>query len=153
MKITIKPTCDLNNDQISILQRMFTTTNLVRNNLHMMHWYATGPKFNEIHSLCEEYYNKLNEYFDAIAEMNMQHCVSVGHPLIEYYRDEAYMLEVKEYRFDDFIESLYSQFGLLLDTYNSASTLMKDFPGDCSVIDDMIGYISKERDYKLTRRV
>lgn len=40
--------------------------------LHNLHWYITGPKFFEFHELFEEYYDKVTEDLDEIAERMLQ---------------------------------------------------------------------------------
>lgn len=51
-----------------------------RSNFHLLHWNAKGKKFDKIHSLSAEYYDKLLDDADIIAEMSAR----LGHGVVNY---------------------------------------------------------------------
>lgn len=138
-----------NQDQINKLQRAFTITNSVRNNLLYIHWNCKGDKFKQIHEITEEYYDKVNKEFDFIAELNLQHGLSVGNPCIEYFRENV--LDNAPYEYQDAIEAMKSQLSTYIEVLTDLSKCLEEFRGDQSVLDDMIAYWTKELDYKLGR--
>jgi starvation-inducible DNA-binding protein len=49
------------NKQVANLSVLFTK-------LHHFHWYVTGPNFYPLHAKFEEFYDEVNELYDAVAE-------------------------------------------------------------------------------------
>ena len=49
------------NKQVANLSVLFTK-------LHHFHWYVTGPNFYPLHVKLEEFYDEVNEVYDAVAE-------------------------------------------------------------------------------------
>jgi len=49
------------NKQVSNFSVLFTK-------LHHFHWYVTGPNFYPLHAKFEEFYDEVNELYDAYAE-------------------------------------------------------------------------------------
>lgn len=49
------------NKQVANLSVLFTK-------LHHFHWYVTGPNFYALHAKFEEFYDEVNELYDAFAE-------------------------------------------------------------------------------------
>ena len=49
------------NKQVANLSVFFTK-------LHHFHWYVTGPNFYALHAKFEEFYDEVNELYDAFAE-------------------------------------------------------------------------------------
>ncbi len=49
------------NKQVSNFSILFTK-------LHHFHWYVTGPNFYPLHAKFEEFYDEVNELYDAFAE-------------------------------------------------------------------------------------
>ena len=49
------------NKQVANLSVFFTK-------LHHYHWYVTGPNFYPLHAKFEEFYDEINELYDAFAE-------------------------------------------------------------------------------------
>ena len=49
------------NKQVANFSVLFTK-------LHHFHWYVTGPQFYQLHAKFEEFYDEVNELYDAFAE-------------------------------------------------------------------------------------
>ena len=49
------------NKQVANFSVLFTK-------LHHFHWYVTGPQFYPLHAKFEEFYDEINEVYDAFAE-------------------------------------------------------------------------------------
>lgn len=54
---------------IQFLQALFT---IYSNNFRMLHWKACGENFDSGHAIAEDYYNKLGDDIDDIAEVMMR---------------------------------------------------------------------------------
>jgi starvation-inducible DNA-binding protein len=52
---------DVLNKQVANFSVLFTK-------LHHFHWYVTGPQFYQLHAKFEEFYDEVNELYDAFAE-------------------------------------------------------------------------------------
>ena len=59
------------NKQVSNLSVLFTK-------LHHFHWYVTGPNFFALHAKFEQFYDEVNELYDAFAERLL---TIGGHPV------------------------------------------------------------------------
>ncbi|MDO9628398.1 MAG: DNA starvation/stationary phase protection protein [Acholeplasmataceae bacterium] len=59
------------NKQVSNFSVLFTK-------LHHFHWYVTGPNFYPLHAKFEEFYDEVNELYDAFAERLL---MIGGHPV------------------------------------------------------------------------
>lgn len=51
------------------MRGLFAMLLCYRHNLHMLHWKATGKRFDKIHSICDDYVSKFNTFIDEIAEI------------------------------------------------------------------------------------
>lgn len=58
------------NKQVANFSVLFTK-------LHHFHWYVTGPNFYQLHAKFEEFYDEVNELYDAFAERLL---MIGGHP-------------------------------------------------------------------------
>lgn len=54
------------------LNNLVATQGLFYTKLHQVHWYIKGPGFFELHVKFEEYYDKLTEQMDEVAERLLQ---------------------------------------------------------------------------------
>lgn len=117
-------------------------------NSHWIHWHAIGPKFDRIHNISDEYYQKFNEDLDKLAELNLQHAQDIPNPL-----------EVKGSpltNIDYTYELALSDLKLIISNYikilSALSESLEGHRGDQSMVDDLIAYWDKELNYKLDRR-
>ncbi|MCC5896161.1 MAG: DNA starvation/stationary phase protection protein [Alkalibacterium sp.] len=56
----------------SYLNNLVATQSLFYIKLHQVHWYIKGPGFFELHEKFEDYYDKLTEQMDEVAERLLQ---------------------------------------------------------------------------------
>lgn len=91
------------------LQTLLSILLVYRSNFHLLHWNAKGCKFDKIHQIAADYYEKLLDDSDIIAEMAMR----LGQNVVNYpeafetlknYKDLDFtILESNiRYNFEDF---------------------------------------------------
>lgn len=66
------------------LKTLLSLFMVYRSNFHVLHWNAKGEKFDRVHALAADYYDKLLSDADIIAEMSMR----IGQGVVNY--PEAY---------------------------------------------------------------
>lgn len=91
------------------LRYLFAILVYYRHNLQMIHWKADGDGFDRVHTLAEEYYDKISDFVDSIAEkiiilggvpMSLEECIETVNnsdreyitisPEADYGRHEAF---------------------------------------------------------------
>lgn len=116
----------------------FTTFSAVltifRHNFKILHWGASGKKFDRIHNLAEDYANMVNEDLDVIAEMGMrcgQHPVSMCEAIetIEHVDEQIVCLDYKEFSFKEFVAASTVMLGTIMKciaTLRNSDEMQKD---------------------------
>ena len=92
--------------------RLFLSMLLVyRSNFHVIHWKGKGKSFYRVHEKAAEYYEKLLEDADKIAEMGLRMGINpVNYPeaydMISTYEDADFIVvsSEKSYDMDDLVE-------------------------------------------------
>lgn len=135
---------------MSLLKVAYLTAIVTSADFQWIHWNSKGTKFDRIHSMTEEYYDKMVEDVDCLAELNLQHGQKLVHPLT--VGEDAKMI-LSDYEYEDAIESLKCIIGRYLTALKNLSESLSDFRGDQSTLDDMIAYWDKELNYKLAHRL
>lgn len=51
-----------------VLNKQVANFSVLFTKLHHFHWYVTGPQFYQLHAKFEEFYDEVNELYDAFAE-------------------------------------------------------------------------------------
>lgn len=122
------------------------------NDMKHIHTHAKGTLFDNIHSICNEYYEKANEEADTLAEL----AIEKGDIIF----NSSYLLSELNYKPTNY--SNYD-FDLAMHTvmdciekYVKALTDLRNKTLDTSVqslLDDMMRYWNKEKDYKIKARL
>ena len=122
------------------------------NDMKHIHTHAKGTLFDNIHNICNEYYEKANEDADALAELAIEKGEAILNP--------SYLLDVLKYKPTNY--SKYD-FELAMNTtkgciekYLKVLTDLRNKTNDPSVqslLDDMMRYWKKEKDYKIKARL
>lgn len=122
------------------------------NDMKHIHTHAKGSLFDNIHNACNEYYEKANEEADALAELAIEKEETVMNP--------SYLLNGLNYK-----PTNYSKYDFELAMRTARNCIEKyvkvladlrnktDDPSVQSLLDDMVRYWKKEKDYKIKARL
>lgn len=122
------------------------------NDMKHIHTHAKGTLFDNIHNICNEYYEKANEEADALAELAIEKgdiIFNSSYLLSELnYKPTNY----SNYDFDlamHVVEDCIEKYLVVLANLRNKT----DDPSVQSLLDDMMRYWNKEKDYKIKARL
>ena len=122
------------------------------NDMKHIHTHAKGTLFDNIHNICNEYYEKANEDADTLAEL----AIEKGDTIL----NSSYLLDGLKYKptnYSDYYFDLAMRVAegciekyvkVLADLRNKT-----DDPSVKSLLDDIVRYWKKEKDYKIKARL
>lgn len=122
------------------------------NDMKHIHTHAKGTLFDNIHAICNEYYEKANEEADTLAELAMEKGDIILNP--------SYLLNGLNYK-----PTNYSKYDFELAMRTAKGCIEKyvkvltdlrnktDDPSVQSLLDDIARYWKKEKDYKIKARL
>lgn len=122
------------------------------NDMKHIHTHAKGTLFDNIHNICNEYYEKANEDADTLAEL----AIEKGDTIL----NSSYLLDELNYKptnYSDYyfdlamrvVEGCIEKYvKVLADLRNKT-----DDPSVQSLLDDIVRYWKKEKDYKIKARL
>lgn len=122
------------------------------NDMKHIHTHAKGILFDNIHNICNEYYEKANEEADTLAELAMEKGDTILNS--SYLLDE---LNYKPTNYSDYYFDLAMRVAEdCIEKYVKALTDLRNKTLDTSVqslLDDMMRYWKKEKYYKIKARL
>ena len=128
---------------------------VISNNMKHIHLNVCGRKFNEIHQMCETYYNHFSYTADYFYELAAQSpLVTLDNPTRAKEHCEDIDVETeKEYDFKSALMCIDSNIKLAIK-YISELRESSDMRTDIqSKVDDELGYLNKESRYFIRRRL
>ena len=137
---------------VPMLQELFKCVFKMQYNFHMIHWKCIGKEFNDLHNTMNEYYEKVNDFVDDVAELILMYGGTVP-SFEEVASAAAYMVDnTKDYD----KAAGFSECKICMSIlYNNLAKVREE--GELtnaqeSLFDDMLGYLEKELYYKIDRR-
>ena len=128
---------------------------VISNNMKHVHLNVCGRKFNEIHQMCDTYYNHFSDMADYFYELAAQSTlVTLDNPTRAKEHCEDIDVETeKEYDFKSALMCIDSNIKLAIK-YISELRESSDMRTDVqSKVDDELGYLNKESRYFIRRRL
>lgn len=125
---------------------------ILANDMKHIHTHAKGLLFDTIHSVCNEYYEKASNDADTLVELALEKNEPILNPSLA-----ATMIDYKPANFNayDIENAMYTAKGSILMFLKALVELRKE-TDDVSVqslLDDMMRYWKKEKDYKIKARL
>ena len=137
---------------MKIFESVYNDAVIFANNLKLIHWYAKGDKFQEIHDIFEGYYNKAQELVDLLAELalefgeyiyNSTYCGKIG---------KLAILNDREYDFRNAFQLGREQIEYIVEKLQVMQGKIADADVN-SIIDEHIRYWKKEANYKIAAKL
>lgn len=122
------------------------------NDMKHIHTHAKGTLFDNIHNICNEYYEKANEEADTLAELAMEKGDTIF--------NSSYLLSELNYKPTNY-SNYYFDLAMrvaegCIEKYVKVLTDLRnktDDPSVQSLLDDMMRYWKKEKNYKIKARL
>lgn len=143
-----------NKDLIKKYQLAFVMCCIAYNNIHWIHWHIKGRKFDNIHNLCDEYYEELSKDQDFLAELLMQHQIPLINPIdTNNVVPEAGLVQT-ELNYEEAIAAIAYQLTVYIGALQELSDSLTGDENrvDQSAIDNILCYWKKEVYYKMNHR-
>ena len=136
------------NDNIT---KLFIRLNVYLYNFHTLHWFIKDLNFDELHELMNEYYDKIFDDIDTVAEYMISENIPI--PNLKQIADSDVDLLSTDIDYDEEMvnNAIINYFQSILDTINNCYAEV-DNPGFKSELDAMYYYYDKEVNYKARRR-
>jgi len=131
----------MNTQLINKLNKNLSNLQVLYVKLHNYHWNVKGMRFFQIHTLTEEYYEKLASLYDDVAERILQ-IGGVPFSTISEYLANADIKEEtrKEFGEEDILRNILADFELLLSEYKEISDIADELndKGTVAIADESI---------------
>lgn len=134
----------------------YVATVLAANNIHYIHWYVKGKKFDTVHEMANEYYSKLQDAVDDIAELCLQHNIKIPNPSdVAIDRDGVVLRDNDGFSYREAITQMSVEITRYLNYIKKLadSSSTNDVRNEQSKLDDIVAYWSKELNYKIKNRL
>ena len=128
------------------------TAYCLANDMKHIHTHAIGKKFDRIHNLGMDYYDKFSEDADDFTELALEYGEMVMNP--SYAAREAGWTPVnmKVYEYEAAMQAMYDGMKQYIDLLETARSIGNDTDVE-SLIDDKLRYWKKECNYKMNARM
>ncbi len=133
------------------ITKLFIRLNVYLYNFHTLHWFIKDPNFDELHELMNEYYDKIFDDIDTVAEYMISQNIQI--PDLKEIADSDVDLLLTDIDYDETAvnDAIVRFFNSILDTISNCYDEV-DNPGFKSELDAMYYYYDKEVNYKARRR-
>lgn len=134
------------------LEKLYYVSVVVANDMKHIHTHAIGKKFDRIHSMCMEYYDKVSEDADTFVELAIEYDESVCNASYAQSILNYKPTNQTGYSWGEACSVISNCMQYYIDAMEHALTL--GFDGDVNnLIEEYLRYWKKERNYKLKKRM
>ncbi|HOI85970.1 MAG TPA: DNA starvation/stationary phase protection protein [Acholeplasmataceae bacterium] len=124
-----------------VLNKQVANFSVLFTKLHHFHWYVTGPQFYQLHAKFEEFYDEVNELYDAFAERILM----IGGAPVSNLKGYLAITSLKEAsgteRPEDMVRHILDDFKLIATELKEALKISQDL-GDEVTADLLIQTLS-----------
>lgn len=134
------------------LERLYYHSVLFANDMKHIHLHAAGRRFDMIHNLTSEYYEKAFSDSDDIAEVVLELGDEISNPSAAAEHIKYNLSDKKEYFWEDAIKEIRDKIAsyiMSLEIVRNNTGLPSDI---ASLLDEKLRYWKKENNYKNNRR-
>ena len=135
-----------------MLKDIYNYAVVVNNNLHYIHWKSCGSRFDRIHAIANEYYEKLTDDIDDIVELAVEHDEDILNP---NECSTVVDISLSYGNFGDFEKAMIEMslnIQSLIDVIEK--TQQEGYDSDVvSYLDELLRYWKKELNFKMKKRL
>lgn len=139
---------------MGLLSKLYYTSVVIANDLKHIHTHAYGKKFDRIHNICNEYYEKMSEESDELVELALEY----NEP-VQNASDAASILKYKPanqsvYYWEEAMQKVYDILNIYINELETALTKTPAFDSDVeNLLQEYLRYWKKENNYKNKARM
>lgn len=139
-------------DRAPVLSTAFYEAVCLSNDMKHIHAHAAGRKFDTLHSICQEYYERAAEDADLFLELAIEYRMAVGNAndATAYIKHQSESAD--RYEWDSAVTAIYER----LSAYLSFLNRLVIAPLDADVVNkiqEIQRYWKKECNYKMVARM
>lgn len=142
-----------------MLKKLLSILLYYQHNMKILHWKSMGCHFAGIHELCNDYYEKLADYSDLVAEMGLSNDENPVDLLeaFEILKSDSYDYKILKGSEDFNNVQVYANIGIMFDDLmREIDSLLKnkeiqDNTAFRTSLEEMYTYLNIEYNYKCKR--
>lgn len=137
------------------LKEFFKMLNIYFYNFRVLHWKIKDDKFEEIHELMNEYYDRLSDDIDLVAEMLLSNDVDIVGLKNIVESDYKLINTGIDYSYNSIVDEIDLMFGDIVKYTKrllNEDPIVTNNPGITSELENLYMYYDKELNYKNKRR-
>lgn len=147
-------TMDMNNENVyATAATAGYAYTLISNNFKHIHLNAIGPRFDRIHSLCDDYYRYFSDKADFFFELALQYFDSVDNPSYANGHASVSILPESNYDYQAACAAMISMFQSAIEYITALRDVAvehSDIQSDC---DSELSYLNKELNFFMRKRL
>lgn len=134
------------------LARLCYAATALANDMKHVHFHAVGPKFDRIHAICEEYYNKAAADADELGELAMEYEQPVQN--LSYASEEIGYTPTnrKQYSWEEAMNLVHAALNYYIEKLEAALATPLDSDVE-NLLQEYLRYWKKENHYKVRERM
>lgn len=144
---------DIKEVKLSMFELLYYRSVVFTNDMKHIHTHAVGNKFDRIHAIANEYYEKASEESDTFVELALELDEKVQNPSNAADILNYSVANEDEYFWENAMEQITARMEAYIEGLCEVRTNLKLSVDMQSLLDDIIRYWKKERNYKLKLRL
>nr|DAD84167.1 MAG TPA: DNA protection during starvation protein-like protein, dodecamer, Iron-binding protein [Siphoviridae sp. ctsIQ24] len=137
---------------MGVLVRLYYVAVCLANDMKHIHTHIKGRKFDMIHNICNEYYEKASKDADDLVELAIEYDESVMNASYAAELIKYNPANLKAYNYEEAINTVYNSISYYVEELENA--LATNFDSDVeNLLQEYLRYWKKENNYKNKARM
>lgn len=132
------------------LSNLANLINCITNDMKYIHLHSVGKNFDTIHSISNEYYDKLSSDYDSVAELAIAYNEDIKNS--NTINTTEWDSAIGYYDIDAGIELIYTKITILISALKTIKE-SNEYSEVSNTIDDLLNFWFKENNYKNKSRL
>lgn len=137
---------------MGVLVRLYYVAVCLANDMKHVHTHIKGRKFDMIHNICNEYYEKASKDADDLVELAIEYDESVMNASYAAELIKYNPANLKAYNYEEAINTVYNSISYYVEELENALATNLDSDVE-NLIQEYLRYWKKENNYKNKARM
>lgn len=137
---------------MGVLVRLYYVAVCLANDMKHIHTHIKGRKFDMIHNICNEYYEKASKDADDLVELAIEYDESVMNASYAAELIKYNPANLKAYNYEEAINTVYNSISYYVEELENALATNLDSDVE-NLIQEYLRYWKKENNYKNKARM
>lgn len=137
---------------MGVLVRLYYVAVCLANDMKHIHTHIKGRKFDMIHNICNEYYEKASKDADDLVELAIEYDESVMNASYAVELIKYKPANLKAYNYEEAINTVYNSISYYVEELENALATNLDSDVE-NLIQEYLRYWKKENNYKNKARM